>query len=63
MICFAVTIYNTASRMESETKITFIVVGTHPENTAHLSLVCAFQDCEIKALALKGLTVFQPYLF
>jgi len=49
--------------MESETKITFIVVGTHPENTAHLSLVCAFQDCEIKALALKGLTVFQPYLF
>ena len=56
MTCCAVTIYNTVSQMESEKNITFIVVGTDPENTAHLSAVCAFHYCEITALDVKGLT-------
>jgi hypothetical protein len=42
----------TASRMESETKITFIVVGTDPENTAHLFTVCAYCYCEIRSLTV-----------
>jgi len=56
-------IYYTASWMESEMKITFIVVGPDPENTAHLFAVFSFYNCEITALTLTGPTRLQPYLY